>query len=807
MQPGRSFVLFVLLVLSAAVVGAETFDAATTGTAAGAAAIDDARALWSNPAALGPARGPNGYFALAGLEDTWEDYAAALQLGPLALGYRRRPGVFEDDYYGRFSLGLGFGDRRLSFGLGLDWFTEHLGALDDTAFDLRCGVLWRPWSFLSLGGVLENALGAEVGTSELHNRLGGAVALRPLAPFLHSAPDLLTLAFDGGWTADPEDLVDEAEQFDWRASLELRPLDGLALTASYDDAGGLTVGAALELSHAVLGYGGALTEEGEFTRHGGWTAFNLDRREPLVCLAPPGVLTLTVAGALDDVDAGFSLLPAGTVTPLRRLLGELERARRDDDVDAVLLTIHGLGGFFGEVTGSIQELGAEIDRTRAAGLPVYAVLAGGGIDPGALYLAAFCDRVFLPPLSDVGGLGMALNINRYGGLAEKYGVDLETITAGDYKSSFWPTTKGASAEQAAAIQSLLDDNHAQLCEQLAERRGLSAAELAELTDTWLLHADEALAYGLVDELGEYRDALTAAARAAGDDVDNADGVRVVGLAERTYWEDEWSARPRIAVIGAYGAIHEGDSTRDLLRGGRTMGGRTVAGQLDRARRDPLVEAIVLRIDSGGGSGIASDQIFRAVKRCLEDGKPVIASMADIAASGGYWIACPADYILAEGASAVGSIGVVGIRASLERLFAEEGIVRESYTVGEHADLGDYGSRLTDEEKAMLEEELEYFYDIFVEKVAAERELELDEVYELAGGRVWTGRQALEGGLIDELGGLRRAVELAAERAGIEHPDPDIITYGDWGPFFMELVSRDLVELLGYGDLAVVELDL
>ncbi len=796
-----------LLLLLVVVATAGAFDSALVGAYTSTAVADDAGALWINPAGLGIARMPNLYFSLAGLEDDWEDYSGAVQLGILGLGYRRVPGAFEDDYHGRFSLGLGLGGERFSLGLGFDWFNERLGRLEETVFDMRLGVLWRPWSFLSVGGTLENLLSADTALERRDNVLAAGIALRPLAPFLFDSPDLVTLSFDARYTADPEDLIDNAEQLDWFAGVELRPLDGLALTAGYDDDGSLTVGARLELTHGVFGYGGALDDTGDFTRHGGSVAFSLERHEPLVCFAPPGVLTLEIGGGLDDLPPEFSLLggPGGGQS-LTGLLSQLKRAREDADVDAVLLSIKPLGGIFGEVTGSMQELGAEIDLTRAAGLPVYAVFTGEAVDPGALYLAAHCERIFLPAFTSVDGLGTALTINRYGGLAEKYGVDLQVITAGEYKSGFWSLTKGATTEQARAISELLADNQEQLYDLLGERRELSREELLALADTWTLRSEEALEAGLVDELGDYRDALAAVARAAGAEAASADEVRVVGTAGREYWEDEWSGRPRIAIVGAYGGISVGRSGWDYLRGGRGMGSHTLAEQLDKARRDPLVRAVVLRIDSGGGSGIASEEIARAVTRLTEAGKPVIASIADIAASGGYWIACPADWIIAEPASFTGSIGVIGVMASLERLFEEQGIVHESYTEGRYGNLGDYGRSLTDEERAMVEEELNYFYGVFVDKVAAERELEVDEVYEIAGGRVWTGRQALDNGLIDELGGLRRAVELAARRGGVDHPDPDLVTYGNWGPMLFELLDRDLIELLGYGDTARVDLD-
>ncbi len=801
---------FALILLIAATAAPAAFDAYATGAQGSVAVADDARALWVNPAGLAKRFTFDGYLCWGSSADVWEEWSAGLQLAGLGFGYRGAPVAADpDSRENEYSLALGFGARAFSLGLSLDWHNRTHTPEDPRAFDMRFGVLSRPVQFLSIGATVDNALGDPLAGVPLVRTWTAGVGLRPLAPFIPGNQDLLTVSFDVGWREDMSTGAagpGEDEGLFWRLGAEARPLDGLALEFSYSDDGEMSLGASLDLDYLTLGWGGTLSD-GDLSRQGASLAFSLERGEPLVDLAPVQVLVLEVSGTIADEPPFFSLLGTGGGSDLTDLLRDLKRAREDSDVDAVLLEIEPVSGSFAGLSAAVQELGAEIDRTRAAGVPVYAVFTGEGANPAAYYLACHADKIFIPRVSALEGFGLALHIMRYGGLAEGYGVDLETLTAGDYKSSFWFTTKGASEVQARAIQDMLEGVHAQLLSLIGERRGLSPTRLAELTDAFVIHPEDALKLGLVDGVGGVEEALVALARAAGTNPEKADDVPLVEVASRTYRDYEWGDRPRIAVIGAYGTIQVGRSSFSIVDGSKVMGSRTIAAELDDARRDPLVKAIVLRIDSGGGSGIASDEIARAVERCTSDGKPVIASMGDVAASGGYWIACPADFIYASGSTYTGSIGVVGLLPSLERLFEEKGVVREVYQKGKSANLGDIGHRLTDEERAAVQGELDYFYDVFINLVAESRGMDPEAVRAVAGGRVWTGAEALENGLVDGLGGLREAVELARREGHIDHPEPDLATYCSFGSMIFKHIGGFLGDLFGREPFSEYELEL
>ncbi|HDR06712.1 MAG TPA: hypothetical protein ENN88_03675, partial [Candidatus Coatesbacteria bacterium] len=491
----RRFLLVFLTLAAAASAAYDPFAVGVQGSVAGA---DDARAVWVNPAGLARRLSMNGYLSWGSAGEVWREWSSGLQLLNLGFGYRGAPSD-ADSRHDRYSLALGFGPEAFSLGLALDW--HNLTDTDEPrAFDMRFGLLSRPAQFLSLGATVENALGDTLAGVPLARTWTAGVGLRPLVPFIPGNQDLLTVSFDLGWRESAAAEADGGGRLFWRLGAEARPLDGLALSFSYADDGALAFGVSLELDYLAAGWSGGLAD-GSLAEQGAFFAFDLERRSPLFDLSPPQVLVLEVSGRLNDEPPFFSLLGTGGGSDLTDLLRDLKRAREDSDVDAVLLAIKPLGGSIAGLSAAVQELGAEIDRTRAAGLPVYAVFTGEGANPAAYYLACHADRIFLPRVSAIEGFGLAMRVNRLGGLAEGYGIDIETLTAGEHKSGFFPTTKGATETQARALQELVEGVHAQLLALIAERRGLDAGLLAELTDAFLIHPDEALELGLVDGIG------------------------------------------------------------------------------------------------------------------------------------------------------------------------------------------------------------------------------------------------------------------------------------------------------------------
>ncbi|UCF05889.1 MAG: signal peptide peptidase SppA, partial [bacterium] len=248
-----------------------------------------------------------------------------------------------------------------------------------------------------------------------------------------------------------------------------------------------------------------------------------------------------------------------------------------------------------------------------------------------------------------------------------------------------------------------------------------------------------------------------------------DRLETVSISGRRYWRERWVPAPAVAIVGAYGAITSGKSKRDLLGGGRTMGSQTVVKQLKAASKHPGVKAIVFRVDSGGGSALASDEILKEIRRIQEEEKiPVIVSMGNIAGSGGYWISMYGDMIFADPFTITGSIGAAFAKPVIDRLYDKIGVTNEVFKAGEHSDAWSPGRHMTEEEMEFLATLITDTYERFLSNVSKGRKIDTETVKSVAGGKVYFGTTALDLRLIDRLGGLKDAVEYAATHTGIEN---------------------------------------
>jgi protease-4 len=309
---------------------------------------------------------------------------------------------------------------------------------------------------------------------------------------------------------------------------------------------------------------------------------------------------------------------------------------------------------------------------------------------------------------------------------------------------------------------------------VAGARGLDPAAVRELVDRAPLTAAEALGARLVDRLG-YRDEVYAALRSRLGEVRLLYVERYGRRRERrgTLRRAVTARhRPVVALVRASGPIHLGRAS-SFPWGGPNVGSDTLGATLRAAGRDPAVKAVVLRVDSPGGSYVASDAIRREVLALRETGRPVIASMATVAGSGGYYVAMPCDAVVAGAATITGSIGVLGGKQVVRDALGRVGVRVDSESVGAHAEMFSSQRPFTDEEWRRLEEWLDQVYEDFTEKAAADRAMPVERLRDVARGRVWTGADALEHGLVDRLGGLEDAIGLACERAGLRRDDVDV----------------------------------
>lgn len=474
-----------------------------------------------------------------------------------------------------------------------------------------------------------------------------------------------------------------------------------------------------------------------------------------------------VEGGPDD---GFSqFLPVRRAHSIRMLVENVRKAKVDRRVAAMVVRPSGLSSPY---TAKIQELRDAILDFRRSGKPVIAFLEDGEqID---YYLATACDRIFLLPSSPLQLVGSASYEIFLRGTLDKIGAIPDLMHIGAYKTaSNQLTEKTFTAAHREMAQSLNDESYDQLVKAIADGRKRSEADVRTLLDEGPYLPEEALAAGLIDELA-YDDQLGEKGkipygRGKTLDLDEYDRVGAASLGI--------GRGPRIAVIYASGTIVSGRSGYDPLNGA-VLGSDTLIDYIRKVREARDIKGVVLRIDSPGGSAAASDAIWRelVLMRDAKPDRPFVVSMSDLAASGGYYMAMAAPQIVAEPGTLTGSIGIFGGKFVTGGVYAKLGANIEGVSRGTHADMNSPTRPYTDAERLKMGQQLQAFYDQFVERVAASRHMTPERVDALAQGRVWTGRQAKQNGLVDAIGGLDRAVALVRQKAKLPGTEVELVVY-------------------------------
>lgn len=483
-------------------------------------------------------------------------------------------------------------------------------------------------------------------------------------------------------------------------------------------------------------------------------------REPQV--SRNSTLVLKISGDLQEMEPGGVIGQFFEAPPtVHSLVESLRKAKVDNRVSSVIIRPVGEAALWGK----IQEIRDAISDFRRSGKPIIGYLEYGGEQE--FYLASACDKVFLMPTASLDLTGMANYELFLRGTLDKIGAFPDTLHIGEYKTASNTFTEHTfTPAHREMAESLNADLYEQLIRGIAGGRHKSEKEVRALIDHGPFLPEDAVRAGLVDDVA-YEDEI--------DDKVQLSKGKVNYLTEVEYRHVSPASvglnrGPRIAVIYATGVIASGDSNYDSPSG-QVVGADTMAESLRKARADSSIRAIVLRIDSPGGSAIASDVIWREVM-LTRNIKPLVASMADVAASGGYYIAMPAHVIVAEPATLTGSIGVVMLKFVIDGTLKKLGMNMEGVTKGRYADLYSPVRAFTPEERAKVQEQMQATYDTFVEKAAAGRNTTPERIDAIAQGRVWTGAQGKQIGLVDELGGLERALAVAKQRAKIA-PDAEV----------------------------------
>lgn len=712
---------------------------------------DGAANLWQNPASL--AFDTDSGYALLYRQELLTGapaaFAAAANTGALATGLQYTTAA-DGTAWWTLSSGLGLRlDRDLALGVQLGW--QLPSGPDNNLVSWDIGAGYRPLPWLGLAAVVQN-VGDPAPARGIEQRYTAGAVLRPLDGRLMFGVDYTVTGAEG---SAPGGVA--------TAKLRASPVRGLTLRASGATNGEIGAGLEVNMGGPRLGAHGLSALEG----------------------GTPTALAYLVSGSEDErlfggrstvahfvLEEDFPYQPADGFLIAEgesylHLLGRLEQAAEDEDIRGVLVHLDDTPFSLAQ----IEEIRGAIGRARANGRTVVAYL-DRATSNGAYMLAAAAERVYLHPAAQVDLVGLSAEMTFLRGTLDLVGVEPQFARRAEYKSAVesYTSTESSPASR-EQMDALLDDLYGRLVEGVAAGRARTPEQVRALLDRGPFTAQEALTEGLVDGL-LYPDELESALQDAFDEDYELD--EDYGLAED---ESGWRSPYEIAVIYVDGAIVTGPSAPPgLFGGGRTAGSDTVVAQLDQAREESTVKAVILRVDSPGGSAFASDEIWRAVDR-LQREKPVVVSMGGVAASGGYYVSAGATRILATPSTITGSIGVFGGKMSLEGLFDKVGLEVEIYNRGRNAAMYSMSRPFDPVEYAALDRLIADTYRQFKERVGAGRHMDPERVEQVARGRVWSGADAKEQGLVDELGGFHEALLAARELAGIsEKVEVDLITY-------------------------------
>lgn len=474
----------------------------------------------------------------------------------------------------------------------------------------------------------------------------------------------------------------------------------------------------------------------------------------------------------------FSLEP-NNQPGLDEILECIEKAAKDEKIKGIYLDIPVLSAGI----ANTEEIRNALIAFKKSGKFIYAF--GDYYTQGSYYLASVSNKIFLNPEGAVLLNGMGTELMFFKGTLDKLEIEPQIIRHGKFKSAVEPfLLDKMSDENRRQIAGFIDPIWNHMCTRIAEARKLEAAQIGLMADSLLIRkAQDAVKYHLVDSLLYYDQFIALINKKTGTDVNES--PEFVSLddykdAPNPLKDGKTYSRDKIAVIYAVGSISNGEGDDE------SIGSDDLAATIREARNDKKIKAIVLRVNSPGGDALASEEIWRETVLARKS-KPVIVSMGDVAASGGYYISCAADKIVAQPNTITGSIGVFGLMFNAEKMLKNKlGITVDTYKTSPYQDMGSMTRSMTESERLIMQQEVDDVYNVFTGRVAAGRKLTKAFVDSIGQGRVWAGETALRIGLVDTLGGLKDAIAIAAKKAGLK--DYKITSLPHQKEFFEEIME-------------------
>ncbi|WP_439881824.1 signal peptide peptidase SppA [Pontibacter sp. MBLB2868] len=456
-------------------------------------------------------------------------------------------------------------------------------------------------------------------------------------------------------------------------------------------------------------------------------------------------------------ELGFSFGSLSSSDGLDQIKAAIRRAKMDDNIEGIFLNM----SFVDAGMGKLEEIRNELIDFKRSGK--FVISYSDISTEKAYYLASVADKIYLNPMGTIEFNGLSSEMFFFKRMLDKLNIEAQIFKVGTYKSAVEPFfLEKASDANREQLNSFLNSINNYQLQHIAKARGMSVAELKDVQDNLLVRdPEDAKKFKLITDIGYYDEAITAMKKRIG--IDEDEKLKLVQLSKYKKVKDKdiSTSKNRIAVIYAEGDIVDGDGAED------NIGSRNYADAIRKARLDDDVKAVVLRISSPGGSALASDIIWREVQ-LTKKVKPIIASMSDVAASGGYYIAMGCDTIVAHPNTITGSIGVFGVIPNIQGFLNEKlGITVDHVSTGKFSDVPTITRPMTEQEKEIVQNQINQIYETFTAKAAQGRNMPQDKLKEYASGRVWSGIEAKQRGLVDEYGGLEKAIAIAAAKAGVE----------------------------------------
>ncbi len=679
------------------------------------------------------------------------------------LGVYDEDGIYEDDYtlffnFDNFAYVLDQYGRRSSHRLALsapitqinpnlyigsswDWNNKKFksGKLSES-------ILFRPTDYLSFGVV-----GNDLLNEERNYDLG--IAVRPM---LHDNNwiDRITLTADFNYDEEVSQPI---------VGIQTELVDGVKLGGSYDlDSEELGVDFGISFGNFRMGSNITADKDKKFSR-GEYYLSSTDKVfRTFIGKKKNFFLDYKLKGEILEKNVTQKIGPFSIVMEkgktLSGIINEIEKLKTNENVKGLVFKS---GNFSAKFAQRIALKNALLDF-KSSGKKIvfyYENISGANY----AFAASVADEIYLNPIGSIDLKGLSVNMPYFKNLLDTLGIDVVNLRSHDFKTAGNVFSEAHMTEaERETYRLLLEDIYNEIVMMIKEGRGdklkRPVVELIDNGPYW--NAEKALELGLIDGT-IYEDQLKKKVK------ENYNSAEIEEKYKKNIATTKWSKpkKEKIALIYAVGNIHSGKGIS-----GKSIGSKTTSKEIKNAREDKSVKGIILRVDSGGGSAVASDVIAREIELCKtgKNKKPVIVSMGGAAASGGYYIAAMADKIIAQPTTITGSIGVIGIFPVFERLYEKIHINWDTIKKGKHSDLGSTHRQMTSEEKDIAEKAIHHFYDRFISIVAKGRDMETEKVHEVAQGRVWTGKQALKRGLIDALGGMDLAVKEMKKLASLDH---------------------------------------